>query len=128
MSNFGHILSAERKSRGISQHRLANDVETTQRHLSFLETGRSKPSREMIIRLAEALQMSLSQRSDCLNPRLHISLQVPIHGQPIHSTNHPNSGKLRAEQLAVPRAYHGPGNEHSQLQPKRKNLVHAARP
>lgn len=64
LNNFGHILSAERKSRGISQHRLANEVETTQRHLSFLETGRSKPSREMIIRLAEALQMSLSQRSE----------------------------------------------------------------
>ena len=57
MSNFGQILSTERKSRGISQHRLAVDVETTQRHLSFLETGRSRPSREMIIRLAEALEI-----------------------------------------------------------------------
>ena len=64
MSNFGQILSTERKSRGISQHRLAVDVETTQRHLSFLETGRSRPSREMIIRLAEALEIPQSQRSD----------------------------------------------------------------
>ncbi len=64
MSGFGQILSAERKSRGISQHRLATDAETTQRHLSFLETGRSRPSREMIIRLAEALELSQAQRSE----------------------------------------------------------------
>lgn len=64
MSNFGQILSAERKSRGVSQHRLATDVETTQRHLSFLETGRSKPSREMIVRLSEAMQLSHNQRGE----------------------------------------------------------------
>jgi transcriptional regulator with XRE-family HTH domain len=64
MNSFGHILSAERKSRGVSQHRLATDVQTTQRHLSFLETGRSKPSREMIIRLSEAMQLSHNQRGE----------------------------------------------------------------
>jgi len=62
MNSFGQILSAERKSRGISQHRLAINIETTQRHLSFLETGRSKPSREMIVRLAEAMQLAHTQR------------------------------------------------------------------
>lgn len=64
MSNFGTILSAERRARNISQHILAHEVETTQRHLSFLETGRSRPSREMIIRLAEAMQLSPSRQGE----------------------------------------------------------------
>jgi transcriptional regulator with XRE-family HTH domain len=64
MSNFGTLLSAERRARSISQHNLAHEVETTQRHLSFLETGRSRPSREMIIRLAEAMQLSPSRRGE----------------------------------------------------------------
>jgi len=62
--SFGQILSSERKSRGISQNRLANEVETTQRHLSFLETGRSKPSREMIVRLAEAMDLPQVRRGE----------------------------------------------------------------
>jgi len=64
MNSFGQILSTQRKSRGVSQHRLANEIETTQRHLSFLETGRSRPSREMIIRLSEAMKLPHNQRGE----------------------------------------------------------------
>ena len=62
--HFGQILSSERRSRGFSQHHLAMDVETTQRHLSFLETGRSSPSREMILRLSDALDLPAGLRAD----------------------------------------------------------------
>jgi hypothetical protein len=39
---------------------------TSQRHLSFLEQGRSRPGRTLVIRLAEALELSLRQRNDLL--------------------------------------------------------------
>ena len=61
---FGEALAEERRASGMSQHRLALDVETTQRHISFLETGRSRPTREMILRLSDALELQPSRRAD----------------------------------------------------------------
>jgi transcriptional regulator with XRE-family HTH domain len=61
---FGETLAAERRSTGFSQHRLALAVETTQRHISFLETGRSQPTRDMILRLSDALELQPGRRAD----------------------------------------------------------------
>ena len=47
----------------MSQLDLAYDAEISQRHLSFLEIGRSQPSREMILRLAEQLEIPLRERN-----------------------------------------------------------------
>lgn len=55
LSTFAQQLRAWRKSRGLSQLDLALVAETTQRHLSFLETGRSRPGRALVIRLANGL-------------------------------------------------------------------------
>src|SRR5712691_6341334 len=61
--NFGSRLRWWRERRGLSQLGLAADAETTQRHVSFLESGRAAPSREMILRLAAALDLSLRQQN-----------------------------------------------------------------
>ena len=51
----GDLLREWRGRRRLSQLDLAYEAEISQRHLSFLEIGRSQPSREMILRLAEQL-------------------------------------------------------------------------
>ncbi len=60
---FGVLLRSWRSERRMSQLDLANAVETPSRHISFLETGRSKPSRAMITRLAAALGIPLRERN-----------------------------------------------------------------
>ncbi len=56
---FGPRLRWWRTARRYSQLDLANEAEVSSRHLSFLETGRSKPSREMVIHLATVLELPL---------------------------------------------------------------------
>lgn len=54
---FGDMVRGWRQRRRVSQLALAGDVPTSQRHLSFLESGRARPSRDMVSRLAEALDL-----------------------------------------------------------------------
>jgi len=61
--NFGLLLRQWRSVRRISQLNLSLDADISMRHLSCLETGRAHPSREMILRLAEALQIPLRERN-----------------------------------------------------------------
>jgi transcriptional regulator with XRE-family HTH domain len=65
--DFGTALREWRTRRRLSQIDLANDAGTTQRHLSFLEQGRSAPGREIVSRLADSLQLSLRQRNALLS-------------------------------------------------------------
>lgn len=65
-SPFGHGLRHWRRLRGVSQLELASTAATTTRHLSFLETGRSRPSRQMVDRLGDALQVPLRERNRLL--------------------------------------------------------------
>lgn len=65
-SQFASRLSWWRKRRGLSQLELAIVAGCSQRHLSFLEIGRTKPSREMVLRLASALDLSLRQANELL--------------------------------------------------------------
>jgi transcriptional regulator with XRE-family HTH domain len=66
-SPFGARLRQWRTTRGVSQLTLAARVGSTSRHLSFLETGRSRPSRQMVLRLGEALQVPLRERNQLLH-------------------------------------------------------------
>ena len=66
MTQFAQSLKTWRTARRLSQLDLALEAEISARHLSFLETGRSNPSREMVIRLGEALQMPLDARNQFL--------------------------------------------------------------
>jgi transcriptional regulator with XRE-family HTH domain len=63
---FGQLLRHRRASRGLSQLGLAGLVGTSPRHLSFIETGRSRPRREMVLRLAEVLDVPLRERNEWL--------------------------------------------------------------
>jgi transcriptional regulator with XRE-family HTH domain len=63
---FGIALRDWRQRRHLSQLDLAGDVEISTRHLSFVETGRSQPSREMVLRLAERLDVPLRERNELL--------------------------------------------------------------
>jgi len=65
-TSFGSGLRWWRERRGFSQLDLAGAAETTQRHLSFLESGRAGPSREMILRLAGVLDLPLRQQNALL--------------------------------------------------------------
>jgi transcriptional regulator with XRE-family HTH domain len=56
-TGFGEHLRTWRRVRGLSQLDLATAAEVSQRHISFLETARSRPSREMVIHLGHALDV-----------------------------------------------------------------------
>jgi transcriptional regulator with XRE-family HTH domain len=63
---FGSLLRHFRGQRGLSQLALSLRVETTTRHLSYLENGRSRPGRDLVLRLAEALDLPLRARNELL--------------------------------------------------------------
>ncbi|MFB9251161.1 helix-turn-helix domain-containing protein [Sphaerisporangium melleum] len=62
----GQLLRRWREHRRLSQLDLAIQADISARHLSFLETGRSNPSREMVLLLAEHLTLSLRERNRLL--------------------------------------------------------------
>lgn len=62
----GDLLRQWRQRRRMSQLDLACEAEISTRHLSFLETGRSQPSRDMLLRLAEWLDVPLRERNAML--------------------------------------------------------------
>ena len=65
-ATFGDQLRDWRKSRARSQLDLSNLVGYSQRHLSFLESGRSNPSRMSVLALCDALQVPLRERNRML--------------------------------------------------------------
>jgi transcriptional regulator with XRE-family HTH domain len=62
----GSLIRDWRKRRHLSQLDLACDADISTRHLSFLETGRSQPSREMVLHLAKQLEIPLRERNALL--------------------------------------------------------------
>jgi len=65
-SPVGRLIKQWRERRRLSQLSLAVDAEISTRHLSFIETGRSQPSREMVLLLARALDVPPRGRNDLL--------------------------------------------------------------
>jgi transcriptional regulator with XRE-family HTH domain len=63
---FGEHLRQWRLRRRMTQLELAGEAEISARHLSFIETGRSAPSREMVLRLAQRLEVPLRERNALL--------------------------------------------------------------
>jgi transcriptional regulator with XRE-family HTH domain len=64
--SIGDLIRQWRLRRRFSQFDLARDAEISTKHLSFLETGRSLPSREMLLHLAERLTVPLRDRNAML--------------------------------------------------------------
>jgi transcriptional regulator with XRE-family HTH domain len=62
----GELLRHWRGVRRLSQLALALEAHTTARHLSFIETGRSQPSRAMVMRLARVLDVPIRERNQLL--------------------------------------------------------------
>jgi transcriptional regulator with XRE-family HTH domain len=62
----GGMLRSWRQRRRLSQLDLANEAAVSARHLSFVENGRSKPSRELVLHLAEHLEVPLRERNTLL--------------------------------------------------------------
>ena len=73
----GELLRSWRQRRKISQFDLSLDSAVSSRHLSFIETGRSRPSREMVLHLAEKLEVPLRDR----NALLLAAGYAPIYGE-----------------------------------------------
>jgi transcriptional regulator with XRE-family HTH domain len=63
---FGARLKWWREQRGLSQLALAGAAQASQRHVSFLESGRAEPSREMVLRLCAVLDVPLRQQNALL--------------------------------------------------------------
>jgi transcriptional regulator with XRE-family HTH domain len=73
--SFGMLLKQWRNQRGFSQLDLAVTSQISQRHISFLESGRAKPSQEMVLQLAAFLEIPLRQQ----NLMLSAAGFAPIH-------------------------------------------------
>jgi transcriptional regulator with XRE-family HTH domain len=86
---FGPLLREWRQRRRISQLDLALEGSISTRHLSFLETGRARPSREMVLALAEQLAVPLRDR----NVLLAAAGFAPVFGE--RPLDHPALGAAR---------------------------------
>ena len=60
---FGRYMKMWRRQRGISQLELAVRADLSQRHVSFIETGRSRPRQDVVHRVAEALEVPIRDRN-----------------------------------------------------------------
>src|SRR5215217_6874855 len=76
-TGVGGLLREWRSRRRLSQLDLSNEATVSARHLSFVETGRSKPSRELVLHLAEHLDVPLRER----NALLHAAGYAPVYRQ-----------------------------------------------
>jgi transcriptional regulator with XRE-family HTH domain len=65
-AGVGELLRGWRQRRRLSQLDLSVEAEVSARHLSFVETGRSRPSRELVLHLAEHLDVPLRERNSLL--------------------------------------------------------------
>ena len=63
---IGSLLREWRTRRRVSQLELSSETGVSTRHLSFIETGRARPSRDMVMRLAEFLELPLRERNALL--------------------------------------------------------------
>jgi transcriptional regulator with XRE-family HTH domain len=66
VSPFGERLRYWRRRGGVSQLELSGQASTTARHLSFLESGRSRPGRDLVLRICAALDVPIRERNQLL--------------------------------------------------------------
>jgi transcriptional regulator with XRE-family HTH domain len=95
---LGTLLRDWRRRRRLSQLDLALEAGVSARHLSFLETGRSSPSREMLLRLAEHLDVPLRERNALLTAAGYA---------PAYSENTLDDPQMRAVRAAIDRLLAG---------------------
>ena len=76
--SVGSLLRAWRERRGISQLELAGRADSSARHISFIETGRSRPSQEMVLRLADRLDVPVRERNELLRLAAEACAEKPV--------------------------------------------------
>jgi len=83
--SFGELLQQWRNARGTSQLALSLRASVSTRHLSYLETGRARPSREMVLTLAQAFEMPLRDRNAFLQAAGFAPMyrETPLQAQPM---------------------------------------------
>ena len=96
--SVGTLLRDWRGRRRMSQLDLALDAEISTRHLSFVETGRSQPSRELVLRLAEHLDLPLRERNQLL---------LAAGYAPVYSENSLDGPQLAAVRAAMRQVLYG---------------------
>jgi transcriptional regulator with XRE-family HTH domain len=87
---IGELLREWRNRRSLSQLELALNAEVSSRHLSFIETGRARPSREMVLHLADELDVPLRER----NRMLLGAGYAPMYGE--HTLEEAEMGQVRS--------------------------------
>lgn len=90
--SFGRLLRGWRRRRSLSQLALAAEADISQRHLSFIESGRSVPSREMVLRLGKSLDVPLRERNVLL---------VSAGFAPVYRERGPDDPSVRSATAAV---------------------------
>ena len=83
-SAFGQQIKQWRRRRGVSQLDLATLAGLSQRYVSFIETGRSRPGEDVVLRVAEALELPIRERNGLL---LAAGLPPKFPELPINHTN-----------------------------------------
>jgi transcriptional regulator with XRE-family HTH domain len=103
MQPVGGMLREWRKRRHLSQLELSSRTGVSSRHLSYIETGRSRPSRQMILYLAEQLNVPLRER----NALLLAAEYAPVYS---HSALDNNGSDMKYVREAIERLLtsHGP--------------------
>lgn len=99
--DFGYLLRDWRQHRRLSQLALSSRSGISQRHISFLETGRSRPSRPTVVALSDALDIPLRER----NALLRRSGFAPMYGE---GTLDSQSMAAFREALELALAHHEP--------------------
>jgi transcriptional regulator with XRE-family HTH domain len=97
-TGVGPLLREWRRRRHMSQLDLSLEAAVSARHLSFIETGRSRPSAEMVLHLAEQLDVPLRERNQLLLAAGH----APAYGQ-----RHLDAPELEPVRLALERVLEG---------------------
>lgn len=97
---FGSLMREWRQRRRLSQLDLAIEADVSARHVSFIETGRSTPSRAMVLRLATVLDVPLREQNQLL---LAAGL-APVYGE--RSLDDPDMAAVREGVERVLGAYH----------------------
>lgn len=79
-TSFGLQIRAWRQVRGLSQFELASQAGFSARHVSFIETGRARPSREPVLALGEVLDLSFRERNRLLEAAgfAHVFGETPL--------------------------------------------------
>ena len=97
--SFGSLMREWRRRRRLSQLDLAIEADVSARHVSFIETGRSTPSRAMILRLADVLNVPLREQ----NQLLMAAGLAPVYGE--RSLDEPDMAAVREGVDRVLNAY-----------------------